>query len=295
MFPFVKRLVFLFVGITILSLVACSPANGETTLNIDDQNSGTQTGSEGNAWRALDSAPNAGTQLFKGVEDKMEFQNNIQAIEYGNCSFLYAVQTGDTLVEIARIAGTTQNFVRAQNDLDSENDLFPGLVLCLETGENGFIPPTGGRSGVEVTNVSTNQRVTVRGMNFPAGESVNVFIFRRGTGSPNVVDLGTITIPADGTFERSFQIPTILRSYRNLIIRFRNPDENVSASATFINANVDRITSDECAEYYTVRSGDILGLIAQEINVSVERLIEINNLIDANLVLPGQMLCTRVE
>jgi LysM repeat protein len=72
-------------------------------------------------------------------------------------------------------------------------------------------------------------------------------------------------------------------------------DETISATATFINANVDRVTPDECSEYYTVRSGDSLGLIAQEVNVSVERLIELNNLVNSNVVFPGQMLCLGLE
>ena len=42
-------------------------------------------------------------------------------------------------------------------------------------------------------------------------------------------------------------------------------------------------------------SGDFLSTNAQDYDVSVERLVEVNNLIDANLVLPGQMLCLEVE
>ena len=214
-------------------------------------------------------------------------------INYNNCSHLYAVQPGDTLADAARISATTGDFVLSRNDLDSADDIYPGLVLCLEDGpENGIIPPAGGeRSGVEVTGVSAGESVSVRGMNFRAGEGLNVYMFQQGMSNPNVVYLGVFTIPAGGTFEREFEIPTELRSFRNLILRFRNPDENISATATFINADVDRVTPDECAEYYTVRSGDSLGLIAQEVNVSVERLIELNNLINANEVFPGQMLC----
>lgn len=235
--------------------------------------------------------------LILGVSGLGPAVQTAQAIDYGNCSLLYAVQPGDTLPEIAQISAATEDFVLSRNDLDSEDEIFPGLVLCLENGDRGVvIPPTGGeRSGVEVTGVSTDQTVTVRGINFPEGESMNVYMFQLGVGNPNIVSLGPVTIPSSGTFERNFQIPPVLRSFRNLIIRFRNPDENVSASTTFINANVDRVTPDECAEYYTVRSGDVLSVIAQEVNVSVERLIELNNLIDANEVFPGQMLCLALE
>jgi len=223
---------------------------------------------------------------------------NAQAIEYGNCTHLYAVQPGDTLSDVAKVSATTEDFVLSRNDLASADDIYPGLVLCLESGGNGggIIPPTGGpRSGVEVTSVNTDQSVTVRGMNFPASASMNVYMFQLGAGTPNVIQLGTVTIPSDGTFERSFQIPTQLRTFRNLILRFRNPDENVSASATFINANVDRVTPQDCAKYYTVRSGDVLGVIAQEQNVSVSSLVALNNLVDASIVFPGQMLCIQQQ
>ena len=58
-------------------------------------------------------------------------------IDYGNCTHLYAVQTGDTLTEIASISATTVDFVMAKNGLDENTDIYPGLVLCLETGETG--------------------------------------------------------------------------------------------------------------------------------------------------------------
>ncbi len=124
---------------------------------------------------------------------------------------------------------------------------------------------------------------------------MNVYMFQLGVSHPNVVSLGAFTTPSTGNFEHSFQIPSPLRSFRNLIIRFRNPDENLSASATFINAEVDRVTPSECAKYYTVQSGDVLGTIALDTNVTVERLIELNNLVDANVVFPGQLLCTALK
>ena len=65
----------------------------------------------------------------------------------------------------------------------------------------------------------------------------------------------------------------------------------VSATATFIHADVDRVTPADCAEYYIVHSGDVLGSIAQDVNVSVEQLVQRNNLLTANVVFPGQLLC----
>jgi LysM repeat protein len=231
------------------------------------------------------------TQLNRDAGSLNDFQERALLINYNNCAQLYAVQPGDSLEEIARVSATTEDFVLSRNNID-EDDIFPGLVLCLEDAEGVVIPPTGGeRSGVEVTEVTEDQTVTVRGENFPDNTDLNVYMFQQGVGEPNVVFLGEFSTPPGGTFEREFRIPNELRDFRNLIIRFRNPDENLSASATFINADVDRVTPQECAQYYTVRSGDSLGLIAQEVDVTVTRLIQLNNLIDANEVFPGQMLC----
>lgn len=250
-----RILLYTFLGLLILTVVASRPARGKATA---------------------DNTP------------------VLQQIDYRNCTLLYAVQPGDSLEEIAAFSSTTEEVLLSQNNLESADDIYPGMVLCLETNGNSYLP-TGERSGVEVTDVSPDQAVTVRGVNFPAGENLNVYLFQRGVGNPNIVQMKSIIIPASGEFERSYPIPADLRSFRNLIIRFRNPDENLSASATFVNADVERITPEECAEYYTVRSGDFLSVIAQDFNVRVERLVEINNLIDANLVLPGQMLCIELE
>ena len=124
---------------------------------------------------------------------------------------------------------------------------------------------------------------------------MNMYMFQLGVGNPNVINLETFTIPSGGDFEQEFEIPEALHSFRNLIIRFRNPDENVSASASLMNAIVERITPEECVEYYTVMSGDVLSVVAQEVEVSVEQLVSINNLIDANVLFPGQMLCIELE
>ena len=220
----------------------------------------------------------------------------VRAIDYRSCAELYAVQPADTLKDIARHSATTEDYVLSRNNLDSESDIYPGLVLCLEDADNGgIIPSTGGRSGVEVMRVSPGDMVTILGRDFQEGANVNVYMFPFGVRNPHVVSLGSLTIPSSGTFLRSFDIPASLQSSHNLTIRFRNADENVSASTTFVNADVDRITANECAKYYTVRSGDVLGIVAQETNVSVDQLVDINNIIDASVIYPGQMLCTELK
>jgi LysM repeat protein len=236
-----------------------------------------------------------GYQPARPKEAASSLGTSIRAIDYGNCSELYAVQPGDTLADIAKVSATTTGFVLSRNGLKSADDVFPGLVLCLETADNGGIPVTGERSGVDIASVTTGQSVTIRGVNFPGNTILNVYMFQLGVSNPNVVSLGSFTTPAEGNFEHAFQIPTPLSSFRNLIIRFRNPDENLSASATFINANVDRVTPGECAKYYTVQSGDVLSTIALDTRVTVERLIELNNLVNANVVFPGQLLCTALK
>jgi LysM repeat protein len=281
-----RKLVTLIVCAILLLLPACAPASGGLSLKGADPTIDIKTGLE--QW---------GTDILARTGVSSDVQERPLAINYSNCVQLYAVQPGDTLEDVARVSATTEEFVLSRNDLESADDLYPGQVLCLEDGNgDGGIPVTGGeRSGVEVTSVSTDQTVTVRGINFPDGEGMNVYIFQQGVSNPNVVFLGAITIPSGGTFEREFQIPPELRSFRDLVIRFRNPDENISSTATFINADVDRVTPDECAEYYIVRSGDSLGLIAQEVNVTVERLVALNNLLNASVVFPGQMLCIDLE
>jgi len=47
--------------------------------------------------------------------------------------------------------------------------------------------------------------------------------------------------------------------------------------------------------YYTVQSGDMLWKIAEKYNITVDELVEINNLKDRNLILPGQKLLYEVQ
>ncbi len=81
-----------------------------------------------------------GNQLAMPKGAASNFATSVQAINYGNCAELYAVQPGDTLDDIAKVSATTTGFVMARNDLKSADDIFPGLVLCLETANNGGIP-----------------------------------------------------------------------------------------------------------------------------------------------------------
>lgn len=276
-----KKLITLILTAVLIILPACVPSGDGMSAARHESGMAAQA-----------SLVTVENQLNRDAGSLNDFQERALLINYNNCAQLYAVQPGDSLEEIARISATTENFVLTRNDLDDEDDIFPGLVLCLEDAEGVVIPPTGGeRSGVEIVEVTEDQAVSVRGENFPDNTDLNVYMFQQGVGDPNVVFLGEFSTPSGGTFEREFRIPNELRAFRNLIIRFRNPNENLSATATFINADVDRVNPQDCAEYYTVRSGDSLGLIAQEVEVSVTRLIQLNNLIDANIVFPGQMLC----
>lgn len=53
---------------------------------------------------------------------------------------------------------------------------------------------------------------------------------------------------------------------------------------------VNKQLSNNTAQYYTVKSGDTLSGIAEKYNTTVRRLVELNNIQNANLIYPGQKL-----
>ena len=68
----------------------------------------------------------------------------------------------------------------------------------------------------------------------------------------------------------------------------KNP--NLIYPGQVLTINTGSGTSTSTNAYYTVKSGDTLSEIAEKYNTSVRRLVELNNIKNANLIYPGQKL-----
>ncbi len=223
--------------------------------------------------------------------------NRLQGIQnpYDNCGLLYAIQSQDTLDSIATVFGTTTAQLTNLNTFLDQNQLVPGMVICIAPVPNIVIPPTGqvGQPGINVVSVNPGQTVTFHGVNFPAGDLVNVQMLDYSALNPSVYVAGTFVVPQSDNFQVQFNIPSQLANTQLIRTRFLVQATGETASTVFRNISPagGGIPSNLCTQFYTVQSGDRLVNIANQFNTTVTYLSEINNIANPNLIYPGERLC----
>ncbi len=124
------------------------------------------------------------------------------------CSPTYTVQSGDTLMAIARRCGVTlASLEQANPQLANPGLIFPGEQINVP-GES-IIPNTGQQAAIAIspTDGQPGTSAELAGSNFPASSPVNVTIFQAG--SPPVY-FNTVSTDASGGFSLFLTIPMAL-------------------------------------------------------------------------------------
>ena len=200
------------------------------------------------------------------------------------CSASYTVQSGDTLMAIARRCGVTlASLEQANPQIANPRLIFPGEQITMPGGS--IIPITGQQAALTIspTDGQPGTSVEVAGSAFPANSSVSVTISEAG--KPPVFS-NTVSTDASGGFSLFQAIPTSLPASGIWVIRAGSPTNGgPAASASF------QVVAPSSTGTYTTQPGDTLAAIAGRFNTTVLALLTANPTVtDPNQITPGMQI-----
>ena len=163
----------------------------------------------------------------------------------------YTVQEGDTLISIAQKYDTTVHEIAVTNSITNPNLIYVGEVLKIYPGNRSIIK----RKKVFTTTYIVQSGDTLTSIAIRFDTTVQAIAELNDLQNPNLIYVGEI-----------LKIPT-------------NSRGNLAAPS-----------SRQYIKTYIVQSGDTLTSIAKKFNTTVERIAHLNNIINPNLIYPGQIL-----
>lgn len=187
------------------------------------------------------------------LNDRADIPGERRQESDNNKVIYYTVQSGDTLSSIATRYGVTVEDLASINGLSNPNLIYPGEVLKIY--------PENNRNIVNRDKMEFSSTYIVR-----LGDTLSLIAKRFNTTVNDLVKLNDIDNPNLIYPGEILKIPTVV-----------NEDSKSSSARQYIKT-------------YIVQIGDTLSGIARKFNISVDRLAEINNIQDVNLIYPGQVL-----
>ncbi len=187
------------------------------------------------------------------LNDRANIEGERRQESDNNKVIYYTVQSGDTLSSIATRYGVTVENLASINGLSNPNLIYPGEVLKIY--------PENNRNIVNRGKVKFSSTYIVR-----LGDTLSLIAKRFNTTVNDLVELNDIANPNLIYPGEILKVPTV-----------GNEDSKSSSARQYIKT-------------YIVQRGDTLSGIARKFNISVDRLAEINNIQNANLIYPGQVL-----
>lgn len=234
---------------------------------------------------------------------KNNWQNLAEAVvkavsEYTNISYdkgtsnTYTVKSGDTLWSIAKKYNITVNELKQLNNLTS-NTLNIGQILNVNeqpiiSDENTYIV----KSGDTLYGIANKFDITVnelKQLNNLTNNSLSIGqILRIPSNMNKIEDYMIYTVKSGDT------LYGIARKYNitpNELINYNNLNSSVLSIGQNLKIPYENISNEENNEYiiYTVKSGDSLYSIARKYGISVNEIMNFNNL-TSNLLSIGQTL-----
>lgn len=143
----------------------------------------------------------------------------------GGCLSTHVVAPGENLFRIGLAYGTTWPVLQQINGIADPNQIYAGQVLCLSASNVGSpLPqptPNDGTSypvglptnGIFPTidfntrSASPGDAIVITGVNFPANETVDIFIAPMGA-PYSTTSSGSAVTGSDGTLNTSFTVPS---------------------------------------------------------------------------------------
>lgn len=185
------------------------------------------------------------------VSELPKVESTSQDINTENVS--YTVQSGNTLWQIASEYGTTVQELASINNISNPNLIYPGQVLKILTNSTVNGSETRGIGGITYT--------------VKRGDTLYKIANTYGVTVAHIVEINDIQNP-------------------NLIY----PGEKLRITESNIQELEPMKTQTNNRYYYVVRKGDTLSQIAKLYNVSVDYLVNTNNIKNPNLIYPGQII-----
>ncbi len=199
------------------------------------------------------------------------------AAEPSGPTFLYTIQAGDTLSEIALTYGTTVDIIQALNPTLNPNLLFIGAQITVQRGNNLPAPVRSGESpqpalnaGITTTTTSGPTNTVTREYEVQSGDMLYAI----------AADAG-LTIEELIEYNPGIEINTVI--HPGDIIYIPTPDYHAPAIDP---ADANRAITTQ----YTVRAGEYAGLIAERLGISLDELAALNFGVDLSRIYIGQVL-----
>lgn len=167
-------------------------------------------------------------------------------------SITYTVQRGDTLWAIARRYGTTADELASVNNITNPNLIYPGELLRILSNSTVVGSESSGTGSIIYT-VKRGDSLYRIARSY--GVTVNQIVSLNNIQNPNLI------YPGQKLRITSISMPNFTRT---------NNNGNYS--------------------YYRVRRGDSLYRIARRYGVTVDYLVNLNNIQNRNLIYPGQII-----
>lgn len=199
----------------------------------------------------------------------------------------YTVASGDTLYSIARRFNTDVNTLIQLNGLTNPNVLYVGQVLLVPSGETNPTPePT--QATEEPTDEPTEEPTATPPPEqithtVQPGETLSRIALQYGVTVQQIVQLNNISNP------------NLIYVGQVLVIR-SGPAPTPAPTATAGPTNTPAPTNTPTATpvpgriTHTVQRGETLSRIALQYGVSVQQIVQLNNITNPNLIYPGQVL-----
>lgn len=199
------------------------------------------------------------------------------AAEPSGSAFLYTIQAGDTLSEIALTYGTTVDIIQALNPNLNPNLLFVGAQITVQRGDNLPAPVRSGESpqpalnaGITTTTTSGPTNTVTREYEVQSGDMLYAI----------AADAG-LTIEELLEYNPGIEINTVI--HPRDIIYIPTPDYHAPAIDP---ADANRAITTQ----YTVRAGDNATFIAERFGISLDELVALNFGANLSVIRPGQTL-----
>lgn len=196
------------------------------------------------------------TNNIESGENTINNGNNMNNSQSGNIR--YIVKRGDTLSVIALNYKTTVNAIVTANSIKNPNLIYVGQIL--------EIPRTTSVVNSYTVSYTIRNGDTLSQIALKYGTSVNAIVTVNGIKNPNLIYAGEIIkIPKNET-SRTIQMQSV--------------------------SKIEQLEMEhDCGHcIYTVENGDTLSQIALKHSVTVEEIVELNQLQNKNLIYVGQKL-----